>query len=422
MAHWRIRNGRLLDPVSGRDETADLEIVDGVVTTAGVASGPATEIDAAGCWVLPGGLDMHVHLREPGLEEAETVASGMAAAAAGGMTALGVMPNTTPPLDTPEAVAALLARGRAAGPIRLYACPCLTRGRAGRALADLEALAAAGARAFTDDGSTVPDEGLMREAMRRAAVLGLAVLDHALDPAARGHLHDGARAASLALAGIPSAAEARVVERDIRLAAETGCALHVQHVSARESTTLIRAARAAGLRVTGEATPHHLVFADADIPGPDTRFKMSPPLRAPADREALRDAVCDGTLGILATDHAPHPAAAKARPFDQAPNGVIGLETALAATAGLLVGERGMAPLDWARRWTMGPAAVLGVTPPALRPGAPADLVIFDPAARWSVAASAFRSRSRNTPFDGRILTGRVRATFCRGCLLFQAD
>ena len=192
------------------------------------------------------------------------------------------MPNTTPPLDTPEAVAALLARGRAAGPIRLYPCPCLTRGRAGRELADLEALAAAGARAFTDDGSTVPDEGLMREAMRRAAVLGLAVLDHALDPAARGHLHDGARAASLALAGIPSAAEAREVERDIRLAAETGCALHVQHVSARESTTLIRAARAAGLRVTGEATPHHLVFADADIPGPDTRFKMSPPLRAPA--------------------------------------------------------------------------------------------------------------------------------------------
>lgn len=421
MGNWRIRGGRVLDPASGRDGIADLALADGVMAEPGALRGPVMEVDAAGCWVMPGGLDMHVHLREPGLEDAETVDSGCRAATCGGMTTLGVMPNTKPPLDTPAEVAALLARGEAAGLARLIPCACLTRGRAGRELADLAALARAGARAFTDDGSTVPDEGVLREAMRQAAALGLAVLDHALDPAARGHLHEGLRSAALGIAGIPSAAEARVVERDIRLAAETGCALHIQHVSARESVALIRAAQRAGLRVTAEATPHHLALADADIPGPDTRFKMSPPLRAPRDREALRAAVCEGVLGVLATDHAPHTAASKAVPFDRAPNGVIGLETALAVTHEVLVAGAGLAPLEWVRRWTVGPAAVLGLETPSLRAGAPADVVIFDPAARWTVDSARFVSRSRNTPFEGWALTGRVLRTFRLGREVFRA-
>ncbi len=419
MENWIIRGGRVLDPATGRDGVGDVAISGGVVVEPGALREPATVVDAAGLWVMPGAIDMHVHLREPGNDEAETVASGCQAAAQGGIVTLGVMPNTRPPLDSPDEVRRLLARGEAAGLARLAPCPCLTRGRAGRELADLPALACAGARAFTDDGSTVPDEGVLREGMRMAAALGLAVLDHALDPAARGYLHEGVKSAALRLAGIPSSAEFLIVERDIRLAAETGCAIHIQHVSARESVALIRAARAQGLRVTGEASPHHLALTDADIPGADTRFKMSPPLRTARDRDALREAVRDGTISVLATDHAPHSAAAKARPFAEAPNGVIGLETALAVTYGILVQKGGMAPLDWVRRWTGGPAAVLGLGEPSLRPGSVADVTLFDPARRWTVQASRFASRSRNTPFEGWLLTGLPVRTFLAGREVF---
>lgn len=415
MGSWIFRNGRVLDPASGRDEIADLAVADGRMASPRDIPGGATEVDASRLWILPGALDMHVHLREPGNEQAETVESGCRAAERGGFAALGVMPNTQPPLDSPGEVLALLERGARAGGVRLIPCPCLTRGRQGRELADLEALARAGARAFTDDGSTVPDEGLLREGLREAARLGLAYLDHALDPAARGHLHAGAKAAALGLEGIPSSAEFRMVERDIRLADETRCAVHIQHISARESVELIRQARHHGLRVTGEASPHHLALTDEDIPGADTRFKMSPPLRSARDRDALREGVLTGVLGVLATDHAPHLASAKARPFAEAPNGVIGLETALAVTHGVLVRDLALSPLEWVRRWTGGPAAVLGLPAPALRPGDRADLVLFDPARRWTVRAEQFASRSRNCPFEGRELTGRPVRTFLAG-------
>jgi dihydroorotase len=373
-------------------------------------------------WILPGGIDVHVHLREPGREEAETVATGCRAAARGGLTRLGVMPNTTPPLDSPAEVAALLARGARAGLARLAPCACLTRGRASREVADLEALAAAGAAAFTDDGSTPADEAVMREAMRRAARLGLPVFDHALDPGCRGHLHDGFKAAALGLEGVPVGAETRMVERDIRLAEETGCAIHIQHVSARETVALIREARRRGVRITGEATPHHLALTDADIPRADPNFKMSPPLRTARDRDALCEAVCEGVLGVLATDHAPHAPGTKARGFAAAPNGVMGLETALAVTQEILVRRLRLPPLEWVRRWTTGPAAVLNLPPPTLAPGAPADVVLFDPAARWTVRAARFASPSRNTPFEGRELTGRVLGTWLGGQNVFRLD
>ncbi len=419
MGSWTIKGGRVLDPATGRDAVGDVTVADGIVIESGASRGPAVDVDATGLWVMPGAIDMHVHLREPGNEEAETVETGCRAAVQGGITTLGVMPNTRPPLDSPDDVFALLARGAAAGLARLAPCACLTRGRLGRELADLPALARAGARAFTDDGSTVPDEGVMREGMRVAASLGLAVLDHALDPAIRGHLHEGTKSAALGLEGIPSSAEFRIVERDIRLAAETGCAVHIQHVSARESVDLIRDARARGLRVTGEASPHHLALTDADIPGADTRFKMSPPLRTARDREALREAVQEGVLGVLATDHAPHSREAKARPFAEAPNGVVGLETALAVTYGILVRQGGMAPLDWVRRWTCGPAAVLGLAEPSLRPGSCADLILFDPERAWTVRADRFAGRSRNTPFEGWSLIGLPVRTLLAGRTVF---
>jgi dihydroorotase len=419
MGNWVIKGGRVLDPAAGRDEIRDIAVSDGVVIEPGALRGAATEVDASGLWVMPGAIDMHVHLREPGNEEAETVETGCRAAARGGFTMLGVMPNTRPPMDSPGDVLALLARGEAAGLTRLAPCACLTRGRLGRSLADLPALARAGARAFTDDGSTVSDEGVLRDGMRIAAALGLAVLDHALDPAAGGCLHDGVKSAALGLAGIPSSAEYRIVERDIRLAAETGCAVHIQHVSAWESVELIRAARARGLRVTGEASPHHLALTDADIPDADTRFKMSPPLRTARDRDALRSAVRSGTLGVLATDHAPHSQEAKARPFAEAANGVIGLETALAVTCGILVRKGGMAPLEWVRRWTCGPAAVLGLAEPSLLPGSRADVTLFDPERRWTVQSGRFASRARNTPFEGWPLIGLPVRTFLAGREVF---
>jgi dihydroorotase len=420
MVNGMLTGGRLLDPFSELDGLGDLAWDGGALAAPAPPAGRAEAFDARGLWVLPGCIDLHVHLREPGREEAETVATGCLAAARGGLTRLGVMPNTTPPLDSPAEVAALLARGARAGLARLVPCACLTRGRAGLEVADLEALAAAGAGAFTDDGSTVADESVLREAMRRAARLGLPVFDHALDPACRGHLHEGFKSAALGLEGVPASAEIRFVERDIRLSEETGCALHIQHVSAAESVGLIRQARARGLRVTGEATPHHLALTDADIPRADSNFKMSPPLRTARDRAALREAVVEGVIGVLATDHAPHAPATKARGFAAAPNGVMGLETALAVTYDILVRQMGMAPLEWVRRWTAGPAAVLNLPAPSLAPGAPADVVVFDPAARWTVRSAQFASPSRNTPFEGWELTGRVVRTYLGGELKFQ--
>jgi dihydroorotase len=419
MDSWVLEGVRILDPLSGRDEIGDLAVCGGVFADPAVLRGRGAVLDARGLWVFPGAIDLHVHLREPGREEAETVATGCLAAARGGFTRLGVMPNTTPPLDSPAEVAALLARGARAGLARLVPCACLTRGRAGREAADLAALAAAGAGAFTDDGTTPADEAVMREVMRRAARLGLPVLDHALDPACRGHLAEGPKAAALGLEGVPASAEIRMVERDIRLAAETGCAIHIQHVSCRETVDLLRQAQRQGLKVTGEASPHHLALTDADIPRADPHFKMSPPLRSGRDRDALREAVREGVLGVLATDHAPHAPAAKARGFAAAANGVMGLETALAVTCHLLVHRLGMSPLDWVRRWTTGPARVLNVPPPSLAAGAPADVAVFDPVARWTVRAARFASPSRNTPFEGWELTGRVVRTALGGRTTF---
>lgn len=415
-----IRGARIVDPASRRDEVGDLYVRDGRIAETPPSPPPdALLIDGADLTVVPGLIDLHVHLREPGNEDAETVETGSRAAAHGGFTAVVAMPNTNPPTDTRERVAHLRQLGEQAKMTRVIPAGCISIGREGRELAPLAEMARAGALAFTDDGATVASEDLMLEAMARAKDLNLVIMDHAEDAdlEKRGVMHEGHWSRHWKLPGIPPEAEIKTVARDIRLAERTGCALHIQHVSARESAGMIRDARKRGLRVSGELTPHHLALTDEDVRPDNANFKMNPPLRSKEDREALIQAVCDGTLQAFATDHAPHTAAAKAKGFADAPPGVVGLETAVGITYTELV-ARGLMDLPtWVRRWTSGPAGVLGIPEPTLRAGAPADLAVLDLKNEWTVRAEAFCSKSRNTPFEGRRLTGRAILTVFGGVL-----
>lgn len=349
-------------------------------------------------FVVPGGLrDVHVHFRDPGQPEAETRATGAAAAAAGGFTCVTTMPNTTPAGDTSAWLREQIED--TALPVRIAPSACITKGRLGREVADLEALATAGAVAFTDDGSFVEDAHVMEAAMRRAAKLHRPVMQHALAPAraAGGVLRDAPVARRFHLPTLPPAAEIEAVRRDIALCRVTGCALHIQHISCAGTVALIRDAQREGLPVTGEATPHHLLLSCDDIPGDDANWKMAPPLGSREDVAALRAAVKDGTIGILATDHAPHSAARKAGGFRAGANGIVGLETAAAITWQVLVVEEGMAPADWAARWTTGPAALLGeeIADPA------ANFTVLDLHAGKAVDPETFNTRSTNQPFTG---------------------
>ncbi len=416
ISNWRITGGHIVDAAQGRDASGDLWIVDGRI------SGKPPEIrslvlNAAGCLVMPGLLDAHTHLRDPGDPAAETLATGTAAAARGGFAGVVAMPNTRPPLDTPERVRALAQKALAEGVVSVFPCGCLTRGRAGAQAADLASLKAAGAVAVTDDGTTPLDEKLFTEIARQARSLELPILDHAEDTrySGGGVMHAGRQSRRLGLPGIPVEAEVVAVDRDIRVAAKTGCHLHIQHVSSSQSVERIRRAQDRGIPVSGEVTPHHLAFCDEDVVVDDTRFKMNPPLRGKHDRKALRLAVLDGTLAVLATDHAPHAEAFPPRDFLNAPFGVIGLETALAVTFTLLVVDAGMPLTDWLRCWTTGPARVLNISPPRLAPGEAADMVVFDPNAKMPVEAALFRSRSANSPFIGREYRGKVVATIVHG-------
>ena len=417
-----ITGGEAVDPVSGRIGPDEVWIADGRIVSAGAFSrASARTIDASGGLVAPAFIDIHVHLREPGNPAAETVATGTQAAAAGGFQTVVAMPNTTPPLDDAARVREQVELARRAGYADVVPSACLTRGRGGAEVADLETLAAAGAGVFTDDGSTVMNDAVMREAMRRAAALDMAVMDHAQDHEAerRGVMHEGARSRALGLPGIAAEAETRIVERDIRLARETGCRLHIQHISGGDALDAVRRARAEGLPVTAEVTPHHLALCDEDIVAPDPNYKMNPPLRSAQDRTNLEAAVADGTVTCLATDHAPHTAEAKAKGFLHAPFGVIGLETAIGVTWDRLVRPGRMSVLEWVRRWTVGPSAVIRRPPPSLAPGAVANVVVIARDSGWTVDPSAFRSLSRNTPFAGWTLHARPALTIHEGRIVW---
>lgn len=410
-----ITGARIIDPACGRDEVGDLFIAANHVVPLPASLPVGTRrFDARGLIAAPGLWDIHVHFRDPGQTAAETLASGAAAAAAGGFTTVVTMPNTSPACDTPAWI-----RYQADPRLAVTVLPsaCITRGRAGDEPADLEALAAAGASAFTDDGAMVADDAVMAQAMARIQPLDKVVMDHAVVPsiAGAGVIRECPLAQQQGLPLFPPAAEVEAVARDIRLCRETGCPIHIQHLSCAGSITLIRAAQAEGLPVSAEATPHHLAIAAEDIPADDGNYRMNPPLGNRADVAALRAAVADGTIIALATDHAPHTPDSKSHGFRQAPFGVIGLETAVGVTYDILVTGMGMSLTDFITRWTLGPAAVLRHPAPSLMPGRIADLVLLDLTSSWRVDAQNFQSRSCNSPFIGRTLTGRAVMTVCQG-------
>ncbi len=419
-----IAGGRVMDPAAGHDEVRDLYIVDGRISDAPPVGSDCLRLDASGWIVVPGLVDLHTHLREPGDTAAETVATGTAAAARGGFTKVVAMPNTRPPLDTPERMRDFMRRVAEDALVSVLPCGCLTQARAGMAAADLTGLKQAGAIAFSDDGDTPLDERLFTGIAATAQSLELPILDHAEDKrcSAGGVMHAGARSRGLGLPGIPEEAELLAVDRDIRIASQTGCAMHIQHVSCAPSVERIRKARDRGIPVSAEVTPHHLAFCDTDVSISDSRYKMNPPLREVRDRIALRQAVIDGTISVLATDHAPHTEAAKAKGFLDAPFGVVGLETALAVTYTLLVCDAGMPLLAWLRRWTTGPTRVLGLPPPRMAPGERADVLVFDPRARRTIDAATFRSRSANSPFTGLVYNGQTMLTLCGGRMVWLDD
>ena len=434
-----LDSGRVIDPASKLDGTRTV-VIDGerIKEVREAPASPAEKlvhevIDCRGRWVLPGLVDLHVHLREPGEEGKETIASGARAAVAGGVTTIVAMPNTRPVCDTAAVARFVLQRGRDAGFARVLPAGAITRGSSGEALSDMAELKDAGCVCVTDDGRPVMSAGVMRRAFEYARDLGLVVMVHAEDLTltAGGCMNEGAVATRLGLPGVPAAAEVTMVQRDLLLAELTGARLHVAHVSAAGSVRAIREARARGVHVTAEATPHHFTLTDEAVAGVparhpgtppgaepyDTHAKMTPPLRAESDRQAIVGALSDGIIDAIATDHAPHGPLDKNVEFIQAPNGIIGLETSLALTLALV--RSGELPLARAiERLTVGPARCLGLPYGTLAAGSLADVIVVDPEREWKVDPQRFFSRSRNSPFTGWTLRGRVLRTFVAGKLV----
>jgi len=420
-----IAGGRVIDPSRKTDGTADLLIRDGKIAAVG-SNIPAAKdfprLDAAGSVVAPGLIDLHVHLREPGFEHAETIASGAAAAAAGGFTAVCAMPNTDPVTDSQATVGFIVRQAIRAGLARVYPIGAVSIGQNGEKLTEFGELVQAGAVAVSDDGRPVRSSHLMRTALEYAKTFGIPVADHCedLSLAQGGAMHEGIVSARLGLKGIPSAAEEIMVARDIILAGLTGGHVHLCHMSTRGSVELIGWAKSKGINVTAEATPHHFTLTHDRCEGYDTNAKMNPPLREAADREAIRQGLRDGTIDCIASDHAPHHYDTKEREFDDAPNGIVGLETALGLAIRELV-ETGVLTLpELVARMSTVPARVFHLPGGTLAVGAPADIVVFDPGRRWVVKSGDFRSRSANSPFLGETMVGQVDATIVGGRLVFQ--
>jgi dihydroorotase len=379
-------------------------------------------IDCTGMVVAPGLIDVHVHLREPGEEHKETIATGAAAAAAGGFTAVCSMPNTDPPIDDPAGVGFVVAAGRAAKKARVYPVGCISAGRAGVRLALVGEMVEAGAVAITDDGSPVMDSGLMRLALEYAQTFGIPVADHPEDISlsAHGQMNEGIVSARLGLAGKPNASEDIHIVRDLLLAELTGGHIHLQHVSTRRGVDAIRQAKARGVRVTAEASPHHLILTHEAVEGYRTEAKMNPPLRTREDVDAVRAGVADGTLDTIATDHAPHHYDEKEAAFADAPNGIVGLETALGLVLTHVVGEGVIDLATMIERMSCQPARAFGLPGGTLADGAPADVTVFDTTERWTVDPARFVSKSRNTPFAGWELVGGPRVTLVDGRVVWQ--
>ncbi len=402
--------------------TVELAFENGTVVSPSRAAAAARTVDAAGAVLAPGLVDLHVHLREPGQSSKETIATGTRAAAAGGFTSIACMPNTNPVVDSPAWVEWVLHRAREAGHCRVLPIAAVTLGQGGETLAELHALAAAGAVAFSDDGRPVMSAGMMRRALEYARPTGRPIVCHEEDLTLKGHghMHEGFTATRLGIAGIPAAAESVMVRRDVELAELTGGRVHLAHLSVEASFEALRDAKRRGLPVSGETCPHYWLLTDEAVADYDTHAKMNPPLRTERDRDATIAAIADGTIDCLATDHAPHTAAEKAQTFDRAPFGIVGLETALALTITGLVTPGHLSLARAIELWPDAPRRVFDLPPVTLEPGSPADLVLIRPEETWTVEPERFFSKGRNTPFAGWTLTGRAVLTVCEGRITHQ--
>ncbi len=420
-----IRGGRVIDPSRDIDQVTSLLLSDGRVTDVGDDLGVpdgALVLEATGLVVAPGLVDIHVHLREPGQEDRETIATGAGSAVAGGFTGICAMPNTDPVIDNQGAVGFVKAKGEAAGLARVYPIGCVSVGQRGEQLAEFGEMVGAGAVAVSDDGHPVMSSQLMRNAMEYARTFGIPVADHCEDMplAVGGAMHEGIVSTRLGLKGIPAAAEEIHVARDCILAELTGGHVHLCHMSTRGSVDLIRRAKERGLPVTAEAAPHHFSLTHERIGNYDTNAKMNPPLREAEDRDAIREALADGTIDCIATDHAPHHYDAKEREFDDAPNGIIGLETALSLGIQQLVRPGTLTLPKLLARMSSAPAALWHLPGGSLARGTVADVVVFDPDATWTVDRARIRSRSRNSPWLGEELPGVVRWTIVGGRIVHE--
>jgi dihydroorotase len=419
-----IKNGRVVDPSSGQDGVADVLIEDGLVrgVGAGLSAAGAEVFDATGLIVAPGFIDMHVHLREPGFEHAETIESGARAAAAGGFTSICPMPNTAPVNDNATVTSYIIEKARKHAVVNVFPIGAITKGSKGEDLAAIGSMRQAGAIAISDDGRPVMNARVMRRAMEFARSVQIPVIDHCEDLhlSAGGDMHEGLESVRLGLRGIPASSEDVMVARDILLAEVTGARFHVAHISSRHSVEMVAFAKARGLTVTAEVTPHHLALADSDMPPYDSNYKMKPPLRSGCDVSSVVQGVVSGAIDAIATDHAPHPGSEKMQEFEQCPFGILGLETALGVALETLLhpGKIGLPRL--VEMFTANPARILGIDRGTLGLGAPADVTIFSTKRAWTYDVNKSFSRSRNSPFDGKTFRGGPVATVVAGRVVWQ--
>jgi dihydroorotase len=421
-----LSGGTLVDPSQRLNEPGDLLVSDGKIAGLGRSIEGATDaevIDCSGLIVSPGFIDVHCHLREPGREDVETIATGARAAAAGGFTAVCAMPNTDPVTDNQAAVGFIVRQGQRASAARVYPIGAISVGQEGKVLAEFGEMVGAGAVAVSDDGKPVASAQLMRTALEYARTFKIPVIDHCEEPtlSAGGAMNEGIVSARLGLKGIPAEAEEIMVIRDILLARLTGGHVHLAHMSTKGSVELIRWGKERGIKVTAEVCPHHLSLTEERVRGYDTNAKMNPPLRTQADVEALREAVKDGTIDLVATDHAPHHYDEKEREFADAPNGIVGLETALAVIVTNLVETGRLSFSDLVDRMSCTPARIFGLPGGSLVRGAVADVTVFDPKVRWKVEPSEFLSKGRNSPYAGMALVGRAACTIVAGSVVFRS-
>jgi dihydroorotase len=420
-----LKGGRVVDPSQKLDAVLDVLLVDGFiadVTADAHAHADAQILDVSGQIVCPGLIDLHVHLREPGGEHKETIATGARAAAAGGFTAVCAMPNTDPPIDDPASVGFVRAAGLRVDAARVYPTGAISVGQNGEHLTEMGEMVGAGAVGFTDDGRPVSDAGLMRLALEYAQAFNVPIASHCEEKSLSrgGAMNEGIVCTRLGLSGIPNAAEDVMIARDLLLADLTGGRLHIQHVSTAQGVQMIRQAKARGIRVTAEATPHHITLTDEACDGYRTEAKVNPPLRSEADRLAVLEGLIDGTLDVIATDHAPHHYDEKEQAFEDAPFGLVGLETALGIILSHVVGKSGFSLGTLVERMSCAPARAFNLPGGTLKKGQPADVTVFDPNREWIVNPTQLLSKSKNTPFSGWRLTGRATTTIVGGKIVWQ--